>query len=220
MDILIGSARIDEHGHAVGGARGDQKQKGTMDFSGEVSIQSFYMHSKGWNILRAKDPEHAIKISNAMIYACNNAHIGYNQAERLDIIKSGIRTTKDVNCDCSSLVRECVREATGKDPGNFNTATEKAALLNTGLFDCIPCKSSESLRIGDILVTKTKGHTAVVVKAPERSEIASNKNVAELDKAIEVVAKYVLRGAFGNGSSRKENLYITVQRKVNELSRR
>ena len=53
-------------------------------------------------------------------------------------------------------------EATGKDPGNFNTSTEVSALLYTKLFDRVPYRAPDELRVGDILVTKTKGHTAIV----------------------------------------------------------
>lgn len=36
MTIIIGSARIDEHGKASGGKAGDQKQKATPDYKGET----------------------------------------------------------------------------------------------------------------------------------------------------------------------------------------
>jgi len=48
MSVKLGSARIDENGQAHGGAAGDQIGK-------EVSTQSWYAHSKGWVLLRAKD---------------------------------------------------------------------------------------------------------------------------------------------------------------------
>ena len=44
MSVKIGSARIDEHGQAHGGAAGDQTGK-------EVSTQSWYAHTKGWVLL-------------------------------------------------------------------------------------------------------------------------------------------------------------------------
>ena len=47
MAVKIGSARIDEHGQAHGGAAGDQTGK-------EVSTQSWYAHTKVWVLLRAK----------------------------------------------------------------------------------------------------------------------------------------------------------------------
>ena len=49
MSVKIGSARIDENGKAHGGRAGDQTGK-------EVSTQSYYVHSKGWRVFRAKDP--------------------------------------------------------------------------------------------------------------------------------------------------------------------
>ena len=54
MGIIIGSARADENYKYSGGRRGDQRQKSSYDTSGEVSLQSFYVHKKGWYILRPK----------------------------------------------------------------------------------------------------------------------------------------------------------------------
>ena len=90
---IIGSARIDGRGKTSGDKAGDQKQTTTPDYKGEVSMQSFYVSSKGWNILRAKDPAVAANIALAMTIACNNPNIGYNQARRLDIIKTGTHAT-------------------------------------------------------------------------------------------------------------------------------
>ena len=163
MDILIGSARIDERSKLSGGNAGDQKQIATPDYKGEVSMQSFYMHKKGWVILRAKNPTHAYELANIMERACNNPNIGYDQNQRLGIIKYGTLTKTKTDCDCSSLVRECVIEATGTDPGNFTTANEVSALLYTKLFDRVACNNAADVKKGDILVTKTKGHTAIVV---------------------------------------------------------
>ena len=56
MAVIIGSARIDERGKASGGKAGDQTGK-------EVSTQNWYKHSKGWVLLRPKDPEKAAKIA-------------------------------------------------------------------------------------------------------------------------------------------------------------
>ena len=72
MSVKVGSARIDENGKAHGGAAGDQTSK-------EVSTQSWYAHSKGWVLLRAKDANVREKIASCMEAACKNAHIGYDQ---------------------------------------------------------------------------------------------------------------------------------------------
>lgn len=175
-EVTIGSARIDERGKALGGQAGDQKQTGVNDYKGEVSMQDFYVHSKGWIIARLKPKyqKYAIGIASCMIIACNNKNIGYNQAERTDfILDGGVWATKPTSCDCSALVRDCVLEATGVDPGNFTTATEVNALLKTGLFDLFDYKVGTPLYTGDILVTKSKGHTAIVTSGlPVEPEVS------------------------------------------------
>lgn len=167
MATIIGSARIDERGKASGGKAGDQKQKSTPDYKGEVSMQNFYVSSKGWYILRAKNPDIAANIALAMTIACNNPNIGYNQARRLDIIKAGTHATQPTSCDCSSLVRQCIREA-GVEVGNFTTANEASVLMATGQFEKIAYKKGMALFLGDILVTCVKGHTVVVTSGYTR----------------------------------------------------
>lgn len=164
MAILVGSARQDEKGRYSGGTAGDQTGK-------EVSTQEMYTHSKGWYIIRAKDIVHANKIAERMFVACENNNIGYDQNQRLGIIQNGINTKLKTECDCSSLVRQCVREATGKDPGNFTTANELQALKNTGLFEkeiSYVNQIQTPVYDGDILVTKSKGHTVIVVSGNRR----------------------------------------------------
>ena len=158
----IGSARHDEN-NKLNGAKGDQLQTNINDVKGEVSMQEFYVHSKGWYILRAKNVAHAHKIAERMVKACNNANIGYSQADRGAILKDGIESTKKTNTDCSALVRQCVKEATGVDVGNFTTGTEANTLMKSGLFEKLTYKKGDKLMTGDILVTKTKGHTVVVI---------------------------------------------------------
>lgn len=163
MSVMIGSARIGENGSITGGLAGDQKQISIPDQKGEVSIQTFYMHTKGWVILRPKKPDHAFGIAQAMERACNNPNLGYDQNQRLGVITNGTRAKVKTECDCSSLVRQCIKEATGVDPGNFTTSNEVSCLLYTKLFDRVVCNNAADVKKGDVLVTKTKGHTAVVV---------------------------------------------------------
>lgn len=171
MGVIIGSARHDEAGKYTNGYKGDQLQKAIPDISGEVSFQNFYIHKKGWYILRPKNKEIADLIALKMKVACNNANIGYSQTDRLGVIKYGIDTTTKTNCDCSSLVRECIKEASGIDVGNFTTANEATVLEKSGLFCTrISYTTGANLYAGDILVTKTKGHTVVVVEGNDRSE--------------------------------------------------
>lgn len=168
MATIIGSARSDERGRYSGGAVGDQRQGTSPDYKGEVSMQNFYVHSKGWVILRPVSAAIAMKIAANMITACNNKNLGYDQGGRLGVIQKGINTITPTECDCSSLVRACVKEATGKDPGNFTTASEASALMSTGLFTRLDYKTGTILYVGDVLVTKTQGHTVIVVEGLTR----------------------------------------------------
>lgn len=180
MPVLIGSARGDEYGGSGwdGNAKaGDQKQTKTPDYSGEVSFQNWYLHSKGWTLIRAKSAEAREKIAQDMEWAVNSKFIGYDQSQNrtlYDVVKplgfncSKVKTYCET--DCAQLVRVCVRYA-GIDCGDFYTANEVAALKKTGKFDIYTdsmyCKSSDYLLRGDILVTgnpiNVKGHTVVVL---------------------------------------------------------
>lgn len=187
MMVLFGSARINENGKATGGKPGDQTGR-------EVSTQSYYMSSKGWIALRQDDPVIAVKLAEAMLEACNNNCIGYNQNKRSGVIiqlktfgslrRIGINT----DSDCSSLVRACVIQATGKDPGNFTTANEKQKLMAAG-FREVPIKKESDCRTGDILVTKTKGHTVIVVSGELPEESAGSDKYRVICTAINVRVK-------------------------------
>ena len=60
MAVKIGHASIDENGKAHGGQAGDQTGK-------EVCIRNWYLNSKGWDVLRAKDAAVAEKIAQCMV---------------------------------------------------------------------------------------------------------------------------------------------------------
>ena len=65
MAVIIGSARQDEHGKAYGGQAGNQSGR-------EISTQNWYLHSKGWRVLRAKDAGVGQRLAIAMRAACEN----------------------------------------------------------------------------------------------------------------------------------------------------
>ena len=169
MEIIIGSARIDENGKLKNGKAGDQKQTTTDDYKGEVSFQNFYVHSKGWYVFRAKSAIIAKKLALSMKNACNNPFIGYDQNQRTGVLRYGTLTHTATECDCSSLVRQCIKESSGVDVGNFSTENEASVLEKSGLFESKKSYTNGmSLYEGDILVTKTKGHTAICVYAYTR----------------------------------------------------
>lgn len=188
MAVRVGSARIDERGKATGGKAGDQTK-------GEVSTQAWYKHSKGWVVLRAKDDTVRSKIAEAMEAACANNHIGYDQSQRNTLYTAAqgkgfdpSKVTTDVETDCSALVRVCLAYA-GIQVADFSTATEKSVIEKTGKFEVITaagtCNSSTNLKRGDILVTKTKGHTVVVLdNGANVTVVATPAPVANVAKTI------------------------------------
>lgn len=174
---IIGSARIDERGKAYGGQAGDQKQVAIPDFRGEVSMQDFYDHSKGWIVARLKSDSQAMKCGRRMETACNNKHIGYDQWQRDGVHNEGTSTKKDIEGDCSRLVGECIKEATGVDVGNIRTITmEQTLSKHTDIFEPLKqYKPGMTLYTGDILFTgrlghPVSGHTVIVVSGRTRSK--------------------------------------------------
>ena len=146
MGVRVGSARSNENGGVNGGKAGDQTGR-------EVSTQLWYLHSKGWIVIRAKAPAVREAIAKNMEAACQNDNIGYCQGHR----------------------------------GTATAAAkpyEVAALRQTGQFDILEkdeyCKASDYLLRGDILVTKTKGHTVVVLDNGSKS--SQNKKVEAAQK--------------------------------------
>lgn len=166
MAVKVGSARIDENGKTHGGKAGDQNGK-------EVSTQAWYRHKKGWRVLRCKSADKAEMIARAMQAACDNANIGYDQYQRdtlynlakaVDFDPGRVKTPCET--DCSALVRVCCAYA-GVMVGNMRTTNEAKILLASGEFTELKgakyTDQSAYLRRGDILVTRTQGHTVVVL---------------------------------------------------------
>ena len=173
MSVRIGSARNNELGGISGGKPGDQLQTAVPDYHGECSIEDWYLHSKGWVVCRSKSESAREKIAQDMEYICDNPHIGYDQPRDQTLYKAAkpfgfnaSLVTTDCDTDCARAVRVCVLYA-GIDVRDFYTATEVYALAETGEFDILYddkyCCSSDYLLRGDILVTRTQGHTAVVL---------------------------------------------------------
>lgn len=211
MAVIVGSARIDENGKAYGGKAGDQTGK-------EVSTQNWYKHSKGWIVLRAKDPVKADKIAECMRMACTNSHIGYDQWQRNTLYDAAkpfnfdvSKVEKNVECDCSSLVRVCMAYA-GIFVDAFRTGAMPSVLGATGCFlkltDSKYTDKSDYLKTGDILVTKTSGHTVVVLsdgakatKTPTLRKGAKGDAVKRMQELLlakgETLLKYGADGSFG-----------------------
>lgn len=226
--IKIGSARIDENGNISGGKAGDQTGR-------EVAEESYYSHKLGWYMLRAKDSEKARKIGLAMIEACLNDNIGYDQSGRYGVIECLkvygriAKINKPTEADCSSLVRVCCIQA-GIQVGDFNTASEVSVLERTGAFHkAVAVTPNTKLQMGDILVTRSKGHTVIVTEGyPREDEKPAvkpkpDKAGSKAKKSLEEVAREVIAGKWGNNPERKAKLinagYVPaeVQAVVNKL---
>ena len=164
--VYIGSARGDENGRIRGGQAGDQTGR-------EVCTEPWYNSRLGWRVFRAKDPQVAKMLADDMQYACDNDYIGYDQGQNQTLYH--VVKFLDWNCskvdtycetDCSQLVRVCVLYA-GVPIGMFSTADEPSYLLGTGAFEELTgpqyTSSPALLKRGDILCTKTKGHTVIVM---------------------------------------------------------
>lgn len=168
MSVIIGSARHDENGKYTNGSINIQD-------ASEVSQQNFYVHSKGWVILRARNEEKRNLIADCMVKACESKYGGYDQNNRDDLYNKSIKYGFDVSkvtqnweTDCSALVRVCVNYA-GISVGDFYTGNARIVLLATGDFEEIKYKSESQLLTGDILCTISKGHIIVVTKGNEQT---------------------------------------------------
>lgn len=166
--VIIGSARTNEYGTYSGGAPGDQTGK-------EVSTQLWYLHQKGWVVARAKSATIREKIAQSMQAACDNRNIGYDDssksrdltavAEKYNYDLS--KVSEPTSTNCAQLVRLGVLYA-GIQVGDFFTGNMADILKETGQFEILKddehCTVSDRNLRGDILITKTAGHTVVVLK--------------------------------------------------------
>ncbi len=227
--VYVGSARSDENGKAHGGQAGDQKN------GKEVSTQKWYLHSKGWRVFRAKKAENAETIAKVMKWACDDNKIGYDQYQRHTLYKelaknnfTSMSLSKAVETDCSALVRVCLAFCGIDVPEAFRTGNMPSYLLNSGEFVEMKgnkyTNQSDYLGAGDILVTKTNGHTVVVINNGSKYEGAtttptetkrvlgsrllkkgmSGDDVKELQSALIALGydcgKYGADGDFGSGT--------------------
>lgn len=192
--VYVGSARSDENGKAYNGKAGDQKS------GKEVSTQTWYKHSKGWRVFRAKNPEYAAKIAEIMRWGCESDLIGYDQWNRHTLYKELARyafkkvyLSKAVETDCSALVRVCLKFCGIDVPEEFRTGNMPKYLLDSGEF--IELKGSkytdqpDYLGAGDILVTKTSGHTVVAISSGDKYEGAASVIVPVKEFGVDVLKR-------------------------------
>jgi len=85
--------------------------------------------------------------------------------------------------------------------------------------------------VGDILVTRSKGHTVIVTEADTKSTPTPKPETkpqtgGKTKKSVEAAAKEVIEGKWGNNPERKARLikagynYLEIQAVVNKLMRK
>ena len=204
MAVIIGSARQDENGRAYGGQAGNQSGR-------EISTQNWYLHSKGWRVLRAKDAGVGQRLALAMRAACDNKNIGYNQWRRNTLYDAAAvwgfdisRVNTPVETDCSALVRTCIAYAAGITtlPSSLRTGNMCSLILATGQFEELSGKEyttkPDYLKAGDILCTKTSGHTVIVLTDGAKAGEKIHPTLRKGDKGADVanVQKLLMQAGY------------------------
>ena len=218
--MLIGHASIDENSKSKNGKAGDQTGK-------EVCIRSWY--NKNWSyVLRCKDSKLAEIMAISCEKGCKNENIGYDQNQRNTLRTQAQKVGYDLSkiatpceTDCSAFMTVCAECANIPVPYNGTNApttrTMKNAFLQTGMFELLTdskyLTSDKYLKRGDILV-KEGSHTVMAL---------GNGEPKVEKESIDTIAKKVLKGLWGSGTTRKFRLeqagynYNDVQKRVNEL---
>ena len=176
-DDFVGELEI---GQACGGETGIRNQK-AGDQSGKEVRRGCSYGSRWTYVIRAKNPATALRIADSVIKACDNDHIGYDQADRKTAYVEAGKVdfnipaiTTDCETTCGELANLAVRAA-GVDeeyaPGPSKqscTATDQLwpNLQKSGEFEKISPSAADALP-GDILID-AGDHTAIVVKSPNR----------------------------------------------------
>lgn len=219
----------------TGGAGQDGKAKAGDQTGKEVCVRSWY--SKPWNImLRYPDKSIAAKAAAAAVKLANSNLVGYDQSERNTLynalksvnfdVDAYIKSGKKTETDCSAFVYAvyCCFIPGMRSNGNAPvTSTMKKQFRKWGFVVHTDSKylSGSDLINGDILV-KESAHTAIATDGTAGGTAPVNMidiplYGADVDAALTVIARDVIRGGWGKGTDRKEKLYVAIQTRVNEL---
>lgn len=205
----------------------DGKAKSGDQTGKEVCVRSWY--SAPWDImLRYHDKRIAEKAAAAAVKLANSNLVGYDQSERNTLYKAlkavnfdvdaYIKTGKKTESDCSSFVYavfSCFVPGMRSD-GNAPVTSTMINLYKKWGFDVFTGSdylNGNKLINGDILV-KERVHTVIATDGTTTAVPTYN---ATVENAIDVLARDVLSGQWGNGTDRKEKLYSAIQTRVNEL---
>lgn len=224
-----------------GDAGRDGKAKAGDQTGKEVCVRSWY--SRPWDImLRYPDKNVSAKAAAAAVKLANSNLVGYDQSERNTLYKAlkavnfdvdaYIKTGKKTESDCSSFVYAvfaCFVPAMRSDDNAPITSTMKGLYRKWGfeVFTGSQYLNGNNLINGDILV-KEDAHTVIATDGTENITDQTNpaqkpttpKYSATVENAIDVLARDVIVGHWGNGTNRKNAIYNAIQSHVNELCKR
>lgn len=216
--MKIIQASISEHGTTKGSA-GDQTGK-------ELNIKDWY--NRPWDaVIRCRNSSIAYEAMEIAKKLANSNLVGYNQTDRNNLYKVLKKYNFDIekyivsgeksNCDCSSFVYACYACVLPELRADANAPTTSNYIDffdNNGFYifqNSIYTTQTNLLLNGDILLSIGK-HVVIACNDSSIKEYSIS-----LENALSVIASEVLKGTFGNGEYRKENIYKAVQNKVNKL---
>ena len=212
----------------------DGKSKSGDQTGKEVCVRSWY--SKPWDImLRYPDISIGAKASEAAVKLANSNLVGYDQSERNTLYKAlkevnfdvdaYVKTGKKTESDCSSFVYavfSCFVPCMRYDDNAPVTDTMRNLYKKWGfdIFTGSEYLNGNNLINGDILL-KEGVHTVIVTDGITTTTESTTQTTlaykATVENAIDVLARDVISGNWGNGTFRKEKLYSVIQTRVNEL---
>lgn len=221
--VRIGQARKGERAYK-NNKPGDQTGKEVMISDWQYNTMAFRAEHWGY-VMRPKDPDKARLIAKAMIDACENDHIGYDQndSDRGTLYdaakKAGWDLSKvNVRCEttCSCLISVCLNAAGIEMPRLWMTRDMVDDMKATKQFYCFTSKkylqSSKELTAGDILINPGK-HAVVVVESPHPYTFPVTYVNQEGKKiTVQVAEDSVLTLNPNNG---EDPIVLTVDREIN-----
>lgn len=185
--IKIAHARLNEVGQTMNGKPGDQT-------GNEVVVQALTnKDAKYWEyVLRPLNKTLAKGIVEDAMAIAQNDNIGYDQGYRYTMYEEAKKLNYDFksisnkcSTDCSQMATTiCIANGVKLSPYNW-TVTMLENYMVTGKFEKLAYDPKMTFLPGDILLTVTQRHTAIVV---------SND---EADDTVGTVPKYVAE-AYGN----------------------
>lgn len=219
----------------TGKAGWDGKSKAGDQTGKEVCVRSWY--NKSWNImLRYPDKSIAAKASEAAVKLANSNLVGYDQMERNTLYKAlkevnfdvdaYIKSGKKTETDCSAFVYAvycCFIPGMRSDSNAPVTSTMRNRYKKWGfdIYTGYEYITGTNIINGDIFV-KEGVHTAIATDGT--TTVTDTVNMidvpevnTEIDNALTIIARDVIRGNWGKGNHRKEKLYAAIQTRVNEM---